>query len=112
MLAAVRAPTMALRPQPSPAGPTRPHGAAPRLPSRSRCVLARASSGSTMALEPAASPTESLPSPASLLRAASGGLRLPAPPSTAAPSDWELLVQRWVRRLVTKRDFLHSHAVR
>jgi len=65
-----------------------------------------------MALEPAASPTESLPSPASLLRAASGGLRLPAPPSTAAPSDWELLVQRWVRRLVTKRDFLHSHAAR
>jgi hypothetical protein len=65
-----------------------------------------------VALEPAASLTEPLPSPASLLRAASGGLRLPAPPSTAAPSDWELLVQRWVRRTVTKRDFLHSHAIR
>ena len=68
-----------------------------------------------MLLEPAASLTENLPSPASLLRAASGGL-LSAPPITASPgellSEGELLMQRWVRRLVTRRDFLHSHAIR
>ena len=61
-----------------------------------------------MALQPAASLTESLPSPASLLRAASGGLL----PTAPWGSEWELLTQRWVRRLVTKRDFLHSHAIR
>jgi len=85
--------------------------AAPRLPARTR-VLARAASADFMALEPAASLFEPLPSPESLLRAASGSAPLPAPPSTASPSEWELLVQRWVRRLVTRRDFLHSHAIR
>ena len=112
MLATVRTP-LALRPRsarPGAPGPTNP--AAPHLPPRTRCVLARASSADVMALQPAASLTDSLPSPASLLRAASGGLLPAAPQSTASPSEWELLVQRWVRRLVTKRDFLHSHAIR